>query len=430
MTSFHSTPDIRRAGILPLLVLLVAWAADGQAAHRRAVCGNGLVQSGEECDDGNIEPGDMCSPTCSLEIPTGCTLISQEDYENVWAFDAYYHAMLARARDLGYSTASLNSPARCVDSAGEEIYSANLTKPSAPQEFILIRSQVSAPEAFRTLLYELSESRVKVHFPDGTLLAEGIGTGNETFTLLGLDGNVLNVVPTAAMMATSSTCDALFQDFTQCFMSAVATNMILAVACVAEGATLALACAEITAGLAVPACLGVFWIATEQALNGPCSQFLGAVDPCGYPAGEPCEGGPPQGCHEPKTCQFRAANPFRGMECECPLRITQFNDPVIAVVNGDDADVEISWDGTPEFPVTASHKTPSCPRLWWCHADTRYFDRSRNPLVWRDELGCSIGGPGPYGGLLPQSFGTEFALTDASGLMSAPAMLTWTCVEE
>jgi cysteine-rich repeat protein len=32
-----------------------------------AVCGNGVLEPGEECDDGNIIPGDGCSATCTLE---------------------------------------------------------------------------------------------------------------------------------------------------------------------------------------------------------------------------------------------------------------------------------------------------------------------------------------------------------------------------
>jgi cysteine-rich repeat protein len=32
-----------------------------------AVCGNDVVETGEECDDGNTNPGDCCSPTCQYE---------------------------------------------------------------------------------------------------------------------------------------------------------------------------------------------------------------------------------------------------------------------------------------------------------------------------------------------------------------------------
>jgi len=30
-------------------------------------CGNGIAQKGEECDDGNQNPGDGCSPSCTVE---------------------------------------------------------------------------------------------------------------------------------------------------------------------------------------------------------------------------------------------------------------------------------------------------------------------------------------------------------------------------
>jgi cysteine-rich repeat protein len=34
-----------------------------------AVCGNGALEAGEECDDGNLVDGDGCSASCSLEVP-------------------------------------------------------------------------------------------------------------------------------------------------------------------------------------------------------------------------------------------------------------------------------------------------------------------------------------------------------------------------
>ena len=33
------------------------------------VCGNGIVESGEQCDDGNTVDGDGCSSTCTIEAP-------------------------------------------------------------------------------------------------------------------------------------------------------------------------------------------------------------------------------------------------------------------------------------------------------------------------------------------------------------------------
>jgi large repetitive protein len=36
-----------------------------------AVCGNGATEAGEQCDDGNTDPGDGCSATCQNETTTG-----------------------------------------------------------------------------------------------------------------------------------------------------------------------------------------------------------------------------------------------------------------------------------------------------------------------------------------------------------------------
>ncbi len=38
-----------------------------------ALCGNGLIESGEECDDGNRLPGDGCSPDCTIEPGWSCS---------------------------------------------------------------------------------------------------------------------------------------------------------------------------------------------------------------------------------------------------------------------------------------------------------------------------------------------------------------------
>jgi cysteine-rich repeat protein len=38
-----------------------------------AICGDGVLQAGEECDDGNTTPGDGCDADCGVE-PSGCIL--------------------------------------------------------------------------------------------------------------------------------------------------------------------------------------------------------------------------------------------------------------------------------------------------------------------------------------------------------------------
>src|SRR5262245_5805622 len=48
-------------------LLLAAILALAPSAH--ALCPNGIVEPPETCDDGNLVPGDGCSPLCLLEVP-------------------------------------------------------------------------------------------------------------------------------------------------------------------------------------------------------------------------------------------------------------------------------------------------------------------------------------------------------------------------
>jgi cysteine-rich repeat protein len=50
-----------------VLTASVAATSTPSATPRAAVCGDGMQESGEECDDGNVVPGDGCSATCTLE---------------------------------------------------------------------------------------------------------------------------------------------------------------------------------------------------------------------------------------------------------------------------------------------------------------------------------------------------------------------------
>ncbi len=46
------------------MLSMLAFTVPAQAAP---VCGNQVLESGEDCDDGNTDPGDCCSPTCQYE---------------------------------------------------------------------------------------------------------------------------------------------------------------------------------------------------------------------------------------------------------------------------------------------------------------------------------------------------------------------------
>lgn len=44
-------------------------ADGGRPPNAFPVCGNAVVESPEQCDDGNCINGDGCSSTCQLEVP-------------------------------------------------------------------------------------------------------------------------------------------------------------------------------------------------------------------------------------------------------------------------------------------------------------------------------------------------------------------------
>jgi cysteine-rich repeat protein len=48
--------------VLPMMLALVS-----NPGSSHAICGNGGMEWGEECDDGNVTPGDGCSRVCTIE---------------------------------------------------------------------------------------------------------------------------------------------------------------------------------------------------------------------------------------------------------------------------------------------------------------------------------------------------------------------------
>lgn len=70
------------------LILAIAAAAGltlwgcAENGSLMSICGDGVKSLGEACDDGNLAPGDGCSPTCTVENATGLqpTLASIQQY--------------------------------------------------------------------------------------------------------------------------------------------------------------------------------------------------------------------------------------------------------------------------------------------------------------------------------------------------------------
>ena len=72
-------------------------------------CGNGAVEAGEQCDDGNTRPGDGCSATCTTE--------AQYAISASWTIKTV--AGTTQPCPVGYDTAAVVS--QLVDSAGNNV---------------------------------------------------------------------------------------------------------------------------------------------------------------------------------------------------------------------------------------------------------------------------------------------------------------------
>lgn len=55
-----------------VLVFSIASTIPAFAGNGMIMCGDGMVQDGEDCDDGNLEDGDGCSANCTIETGATC----------------------------------------------------------------------------------------------------------------------------------------------------------------------------------------------------------------------------------------------------------------------------------------------------------------------------------------------------------------------
>src|SRR5215210_35264 len=61
---------------IPMAIALMfgsgqALAQDACGGEIECICGDGVLDVGEQCDDGNLVNGDGCSKTCEVEQPDG-----------------------------------------------------------------------------------------------------------------------------------------------------------------------------------------------------------------------------------------------------------------------------------------------------------------------------------------------------------------------
>jgi cysteine-rich repeat protein len=118
-------------------------------------CGNAIVESGEQCDDGNAVPGDGCSATCQAELQEGSwsgAVLSDSEYEALIVGDSASQALLQVAADLGYDSTP-RFATRWESTGGLLHYFAHLRNPADVRDVATIDTDPSRAPSLRSLLY-------------------------------------------------------------------------------------------------------------------------------------------------------------------------------------------------------------------------------------------------------------------------------------
>jgi cysteine-rich repeat protein len=94
-----------------------------EGAIRPAVCGDGIIEGGEECDDGGTDPGDTCDATCHIEPlsdpPTRTTCANAEPIDLTETTPGVYEASVVGGNWNAPSSAYFSAP--CAG-AGHEVF--------------------------------------------------------------------------------------------------------------------------------------------------------------------------------------------------------------------------------------------------------------------------------------------------------------------
>ena len=111
----------KRSWGLPAAILAGAAAALllPAVAQAQVLCGNGRVEGGEQCDDGNLLAGDGCTTTCLIEpgfrcmgAPSACASVCGD---GIRSFNEFCDDGNTRAGDGCSATCTVEAGWRCVD---------------------------------------------------------------------------------------------------------------------------------------------------------------------------------------------------------------------------------------------------------------------------------------------------------------------------
>src|SRR5437016_10401096 len=175
-----------------IAVAIVALARPVSLLAQASVCGNGVVETGEECDDGNTVAGDGCSSTCTIELSAGCVLIAQTDYEAAHGGSVEFQRVRGYAEHLGYED-TMGLVARCSDTS-RTMYIALVFKQGdhSTWGYLVTRDEFPEGDLQTVFGYRLSPTQVAVATLGGSIvIADHPGYDLPNVTAVDSDGNPL-----------------------------------------------------------------------------------------------------------------------------------------------------------------------------------------------------------------------------------------------
>jgi cysteine-rich repeat protein len=255
------------------------------------ICGNGIVEAGEECDDGNTVSDDGCSATCTLELPPGCSLVDPATYYAAFGSDPLYQVVVERAVGFGF-TMPPDLAIQCQDGPSEPVQFLAPVQ-NAGGEFAVLHSSSGLPEPFTTTLTRATgTTTAEIVFATGAVSVDwSVSETTPHLQILGGDGIPwTQTVPGVSRMPPLPTCyeieyannDGTFACFSNQIVGAVGEGPVATMNCAKK----IIACGFLAEDpITFAGCMSA-----SEGISPACSVFAANMigDFCETPLGKDC----------------------------------------------------------------------------------------------------------------------------------------------